>query len=142
MNISYADLPGYTSGWSSGLEWIHAIKTWSEAYEEKYMVPDMNNKVTADETTKMLLYNFPPALHSFGYKVVSTLMDDRLRNAMMYVKAPPTLQTFVESVFVVRKYLLRWAFLPRPWAFRVAKVMESPDAQGRLFKLDYQSEPW
>lgn len=83
MEILYEDLPGAQSGWKNGIQWMEEMEKWSVEYEKKCMVPDETNKKTADETTAMLLYDAPQSLHPFGYKVVSALMDDRLRKAMM-----------------------------------------------------------
>jgi hypothetical protein len=141
MNISYKDLPGNDS-WKSGLDFIYDIQTWSESYEKRCMVPDINNKITADETTKMLLYDVPPSLQPYGRMVVSALMDDRLRTAMMYEEHPPTLKKIVEGGLDFRKYLLRWAALPRPWILRVSKIPDEPKPNGRIHALEYQAEPW
>jgi hypothetical protein len=141
MNISYKDLSRYGS-WKSGLDFFYDVRTWSEEYEKKCMVPDMNNKLTADETTKMLLYDVPPSLQPYGRMVVSALLDDRLRTAMMYEEPPSTLKRIVEWGLNLRKYVLRWAALPRPWILRVSKIPDNPKANGRIHALQYQAEPW
>ncbi|KAL1646877.1 hypothetical protein SLS58_003012 [Diplodia intermedia] len=87
MEISYEHLPGAGKGWNDGIQWMDEVAEWSQGYEKKYMVPHQDNKKTADETTAMLLYDAPSSLHPAGFKVVSALMDERLRKAMMYVDA-------------------------------------------------------
>lgn len=76
-------------GWTDGLHWLDEIAEWSEEYEKKYMVPAESNKETAEQTVAILLWGLPGSLKPFGKKVVSTLMDDRLRTAMMYAYASP-----------------------------------------------------
>jgi hypothetical protein len=141
MNISYKDMAGFDS-WSSGLEWIHDIQAWSEAYEKRCMVFDINNKMTADETTKLLLYDVPKFAHPWGRLVVSCLLDDRLRTAMMYEQPPESLKKFLNGAFIARKFFLRWFALPRPWIFRAKNISDQPDSNGRLYLSYYESEPW
>jgi hypothetical protein len=90
MEISYDALPSGSSkgskdgeGWRDGLHWLHEIEAWSVEYEKEFMVPDEHNRKTADETTALLLYDVPEGMRGSGKKVVSALMDDRLRRAMM-----------------------------------------------------------
>ena len=88
MGIGYQNLRSGTEGgtpWTDGLQWLDELNEWSVKYEEKYMVPDKNNQKTAEQTVAILLYNLPKSAKPYGRKIVSALMDDRLRTAMMYV---------------------------------------------------------
>lgn len=87
MGISYEKLESGTGGkegsWRDGLEWWEEIKEWSKMYEEEKMVPAETNKRTAEQTTRILLWTIPEPLKGMGRYLVSALMDDRLRRAMM-----------------------------------------------------------
>lgn len=83
MGISYEKLRGAKEGWRDGLNWLEDLVEWSQRYEEEHMLPHIDNKKTAEETVAILLWNFPIFLKPYGESVVSTLMDDRLRTAMM-----------------------------------------------------------
>lgn len=83
MKIDYGCLPSGTPGWKDGLDWLAEVESWSMSYEARSMVPNITNKQTADETTKILLWRLPARLRGFGLQAVSALMDDRLRSAMM-----------------------------------------------------------
>ena len=72
-------------GWIDGLQWLDELNEWAAQYEKRYMVPDKNNHKTAEQTTAILLYSIPGFLKPYGRRVVSALMDDRLRTAMMSV---------------------------------------------------------
>ncbi len=85
MGIDYSELRSAKDGWKDALHWLDDIYDWSQAYEERCMVPDINNKKTADETTKLLLFLVPYRFREAGTHCVSALMDDRLRVAMMFV---------------------------------------------------------
>lgn len=88
MGIGYSKLRGRGKGgqgWSDGLQWLNELKEWSLEYEKRFMVPDKNNHRTAEQTVAILLYSIPGFAKPFGRKIVSALMDDRLRAAMMYV---------------------------------------------------------
>jgi hypothetical protein len=76
-------LPGGQNGWKDGGVFATELKNWVEGYEEKYMVSAESNKETADCTTDLLLYPVPGAFKDAGRKVISALMDTRLRRAML-----------------------------------------------------------
>lgn len=85
MGISYEPLRSSRQGWVDGLEWLEDMMAWGEEYEKASMVPHKDNRTTADQTVAILLWEVPRALKGFGKKLVSALMDDRLRVAMMFV---------------------------------------------------------
>lgn len=83
MGISYQKLPSAEEGWEDALQWLDDLAEWSEQYEKENMVPHANNRKTAEQTVAILLWGVPKALKPFGNNIVSVLMDDRLRTAMM-----------------------------------------------------------
>lgn len=85
MLIDYGNLPSAKRGFRDGIQWLEEILQWTEEYEIKHMVPNKKNHQTANETTTLLLFPIPNVLKPMGRHAVSALMDDRLRNAMMYV---------------------------------------------------------
>jgi hypothetical protein len=111
-------------------------------YEQKEMVPSKDNHQTAVETTAMLLYDVPKPLHPLGENIVSSLMDDRLRNAMMYPPPPNWLQNAVLNGLHLRKYIIRYLFLPRPYSMRMRAISEKPNKNGKYNVLYYEVEPW
>ena len=89
MGVSFEKLRSGREGWIDGLQWWDEMKEWSAEYEKSFMVPDMNNQKTADQTVAILLYSLPGFAKGAGRNIVSALMDDRLRTAMMYVQSFP-----------------------------------------------------
>lgn len=85
LDITYEKLPSGQNGFKDGIQWLEEIEAWSEMYEGKCMVADAKNRETADQTTAILLYMLPKALHPVGLQLVSFMMQPRLRKAMMYV---------------------------------------------------------
>ena len=83
MGISFAPLDPGSSGFRDGLQFTEKLRVWSKDYERKSMVPDKWNNKLADETVAILVYNLPEWLKGLARKVVATLMDERLRKAMM-----------------------------------------------------------
>ena len=71
MHISYDAL----SPSDDGLTWLANIRAWSQAYEERNMRPNAANLVVAAETTRLLLFDVPPAAHPAAKVVISALMD-------------------------------------------------------------------
>ncbi|KAL2354122.1 hypothetical protein BJ546DRAFT_95749 [Cryomyces antarcticus] len=143
MEIDYSVLPSSKSGWMDGLQWFDEILAWSRNYEEKYMVPDLYNKKTADETTAILLYSVPEALKPLGRNFVSALMDERLRAAMIYPAPSQIYTSTINAIFGIRKFVLRHLMLPRPYFMRHQSISPTPDKDtGRYHRLLYASEPW
>lgn len=83
MGISYEKLRSAEEGWEDALQWLDDLAEWSEQYERENMLPHVNNRKTAEQTVAILLWGIPGALKPFGSNLVSVLMDDRLRTAMM-----------------------------------------------------------
>jgi len=142
MEISYKDLPSFKTGWHDGLYWLEEIKQWSIDYEKRSMVPHRYNHVTANETTRILLWDLPESWIPIGRQAVSALMDERLRKAMMYDAPPSWLQSFIDWALWIRKFLLKYAALPRPYFMAAQSLSKEPNENGRYHRLIYESEPW
>jgi hypothetical protein len=63
------------------------FREWSEAYERDYMVPNEINAVVAEQTINLVLQNVPDVLglKYFGRQIVLCMLEERLRDAMLYV---------------------------------------------------------
>lgn len=83
MNISYEPLESGPAGFRDGLQWAEEMQVWAEAYEARCMVPNNDNHAVAEMTTEYLLDAAPDFLKPVGRHVISTLMGNRLRKAMM-----------------------------------------------------------
>ena len=83
MGINYSKLRNGEKGWIDGLQWLDEMTEWSAEYEKMFMIPDKNNHKTAEQTVAILLFSLPRFLKPLGKRVVSALMDDRLRMATM-----------------------------------------------------------
>ena len=166
MGISYEKLKSGGDGgegWEDGMKWLDEMVDWAEDYEKKTMVPNENNRKTAEHTVAILLWSLPNIMKPFGKKVVSAVMDDRLRRAMMSVnrstdlskletslmtsnsrfEKPPTIYfTFLSFVLKTRKLLLRFLFLPRPFPLRVHTTTEHLSKDGRYFMRAWETVPW
>lgn len=85
LGISYNVLPSGNTGFKDGIHWLEEIIAWSRQYEEQHMKPHPQSRDLADKVIEVLVYNLPRGIKPLGVYVVSYLMDDRLRSAMMYV---------------------------------------------------------
>jgi len=162
MKIDFSCLPGGKKGWEHGGVFAEELKAWVQEYEEKFMVPAESNKQTADCTTEMLLYPVPVAFKDAGRKVISALMDTRLRRAMLsvltlmkwqvrvftdvldhsYPDPPAMLQWLVDTGLTARKLVLRHLTLPRPDASRKQIIADDINSHGKIYKLIWDTEPW
>jgi len=89
MGISYEPLTHGPNSFRDGVQFVEDVRTWASAYEAKTMVPDPVNHKVAEETTAILLCNVPSFLKPAGKKAVASLMDERLRRAMLYFSSLP-----------------------------------------------------
>ena len=83
MLIPYDVLPSQKEGWRDGLHWLKEVEEWSLAYEKAYMVPSESNKQLADSELDILFINLSARLMSTGKQIVTVLLEDRLRKAIM-----------------------------------------------------------
>ncbi|OGE56794.1 hypothetical protein PENARI_c002G07981 [Penicillium arizonense] len=141
MKISYDGLPSARIGWKDGIHWLHEVEVWAEAYEKINMVPDLMNHKTANETTALFLYGLPTFMHKVGKQFVTAIMDDRLREAIMYPRSPWYSVAIVQAAFACRKLFLCYIALPR--FTRLRTLSEDKDSKtGRYHMEVYNSEPW
>ena len=167
MGIGYSNLRSGGEGgegWTDGLQWLDELSEWSAGYEKRCMVPHKDNQKTAEQTVAILLYSMPGFAKPPGRRIVSALMDDRLRTAMMYVfRCPRGIQppkpwsdnrlsrfekpskfyfSLVSVLFTVRKYVLRYLMLPRPHFLRVHNTTYEPSQAGTYHMTVYETVPW
>ena len=83
MEIDFGGLKSVEGGWRDGLEWLEEVGDWAEEYERRCMVPSESNRFVAHQTVEILLWHVPGWGKGVAKKVVSALMDERLRKAMM-----------------------------------------------------------
>ncbi|KAF2495919.1 hypothetical protein BU16DRAFT_508612 [Lophium mytilinum] len=142
MDIDFTALKHGPNSFQDGLEFAHDIKEWVEDYEEKHLVPDSWNHKLANETTNILIYNLPGFLKGPAKRLVTTMMDERLRKAIKYPEAPAPYHITKNIILATRKFLLQNFFLPRPYFLRVVAFTEKPNSTGRYESTTYETEPW
>lgn len=93
MDITYEPLASSKIGWHDGLHWLEEVEAWSLQYEREKMVPAETNAKLARATFDIALFNMPASLKPMGYSFASSLLEPRLRRAMMYVLSNIAMQT-------------------------------------------------
>lgn len=164
LGISYNVLPSGNTGFKDGIHWLEEIIAWSRQYEEQHMKPHPQSRDLADKVIEVLVYNLPRGIKPLGVYVVSYLMDDRLRSAMMYVPSilpcnsnstrkdtnhsfridppPAFFRAMFSTIFTLRRFYLRYLALPRPNFFRIDVFSEKPNKYGRHSILLYEGAPF
>jgi hypothetical protein len=144
MGIEFKGLPTYDAGlkWRDGLHFLEELAAWTEEYERSYMVPHEKNFQVAEQTTAILLWLVPGALKGFAKNLVIALMDERLRLAMKYPRAPSWISASVRGIFAIRRFILRHLSLPRPYFARFQFFTKVPSPQGTYFLNEYDSMPY
>lgn len=118
----------------------------SQAYEADNMIPDPLCRDVGEATVKVMLLNYPSFLKPFGRRVVASLLDDRLREALMWDPSPmpslsklikrlhritpahPLLQQGVFTFLKLRGLAIKHLFPPRLASFAVSAVPDPTDA--------------
>jgi hypothetical protein len=105
------------------------MRDWADDYEKSAMFPSETNHQLADLTTNLLLYYTPTLIKPFAKKLIIGLMDDRLRNAMIYSPQGPFIHNFINGFFKLRGFLIRNFYLPR--ISRITFTEEEKNKYGR-----------
>ncbi|KAK2760709.1 hypothetical protein FQN54_001944 [Arachnomyces sp. PD_36] len=142
MEISYEELPSGKVGFRDGLHWLEEMTVWSRGYEARNMVPAKTNRQTADETVNVLLWMVPGFMRPLGLSFVSYMMDERLREAMMYDPPSRLSSALFSTLFSLRKFYLRHLALPRPYFRRYRFLTETPDKNGRGYTIAWDAAPY
>ncbi|CAG8172083.1 unnamed protein product [Penicillium olsonii] len=142
LGISYSPLPSGNAGFQDGLHWLEEISAWSHAYEVQHMRPHPRNREIAERTIDVLLYNLPDMLKPLGFNLVSYLMDDRLRSAMMIKPPTAIFSSLFASLVRLRRLALRHLALPRPSYLRLDVFTQEPNQYGRHWVTIYEGAPY
>jgi len=89
------------------------LETWAQEYEKRAMLPTEKSHQLANITTGLLMFYVPTFVKPFVKKVIISVMDERLRIAMMYPPASIYIHRLLSSFVLVRRFLMRNFFLPR-----------------------------
>jgi hypothetical protein len=141
MEISYEVLPSYSTGWKDGLHFYRELDSWAKQYEVDHMVPDRKNYDTAVQTRQLLLSTYPDFMKGFLSKMVSVPLDDRLREAIMFDRAPSSYSVGFNGFMELRRLYLRYLALPRPWFMVNHFSTKDPDDKGRRYILKWDTMP-
>ncbi|KAH8160728.1 hypothetical protein CIB48_g7509 [Xylaria polymorpha] len=126
LEIPYHQLPSFQSGWSDGLHWLEELDRWSRQYEAKHIRTDDSNALLAESTVSLALHNVPNMFKPLARQFMALLLSPRLREAMR-----------------LRKVLLRYFFLPRPYFLRHRYIEENVDPlTGRYHVSRWRFHPW
>ncbi|KAL2817687.1 streptococcal 67 kDa myosin-cross-reactive antigen like family-domain-containing protein [Aspergillus cavernicola] len=142
LEISFAVLPSGPHGFRDGLHFLEELQQWSLKYEEDYMKPSPQNKEVADKTMDVLVYAMPRFMKPIGVNFASCVMDDRLRDAMMYQPPAAVYKTIFSSLVAVRKFYLRHLALPRAKFQRIDIFTDKANEYGRYYVNVYDAIPY
>ncbi|KAL4861889.1 hypothetical protein BDV12DRAFT_207670 [Aspergillus spectabilis] len=142
LEISFADLPSGPHEFRDGLHFLEELRAWSLKYEEDYMKPSSENKEVADKTMDVLVYAMPRFLKPVGVNFASCVMDDRLREAMMYQRPSAVYNLIFSSLVSIRKFYLRYLALPRANFQRIDIFTDEPNEYGRYYVNLYEAIPY
>ncbi|PLB43811.1 hypothetical protein P170DRAFT_418160 [Aspergillus steynii IBT 23096] len=142
LEVKYDVLPSGKTGFRDGLHWLEEIMAWSDDYEVRCMLPDIKNHETAAQTTAIVLYMVPRPLQQIGLHLVSFLMDERLRRAMLYDDPPESYAKVFAVLLRVRRFVMRYLALPRPEFLRYTTFTDHPDEHGLYSFTQWDAAPY
>ncbi|KAE8395992.1 67 kDa myosin-cross-reactive antigen family protein [Aspergillus alliaceus] len=142
LEIDFGVLPSGKVGFRDGLHFIEEITEWSHQYEAEHMKPSPENKAVADKTMDVLVYVLPGWVKGVGIRFASCMMDERLREAMIY-EAPPRIYSIIfASLVAVRRFYLRYLCLPRPNFLRQEVFTPDVNEYGRYYVRIWSGAPY
>ncbi|PVH89601.1 hypothetical protein DL98DRAFT_475870, partial [Cadophora sp. DSE1049] len=139
LGVAYDLLPGSKEGWKDGIDWLDDLDHWSCQYQEAHMVLNISNKKVADATLYHIVWKVPARFKAVGEKVVAAILEDKLREAMMIPRPPPSYFTFIRRFVAVRKFFLLHLSLPRR---KPKKRLPIATSSGRMLAKKYTISPW
>ncbi|KAH8888513.1 hypothetical protein GQ53DRAFT_871485 [Thozetella sp. PMI_491] len=143
MEIPYDALkPHIKDAYDDGLTWLNALDQWSIEYEEKYMVPAPSNEQVANSTLYLGFYNIPKPLKPLFIRLTSVVLEPRLRKAVMIPEPTLINRVYMNGYNNIRKYVLLYLCLPRPYALRRKTVSEVDPKTGKIYLEQYVGHPW
>jgi hypothetical protein len=87
MDISYERLVSSGCVWRDGLHWLEELEAWSLGYEEESMGAAEANNRLARATLDAALFNVPRFLRGFGERFMVSILEPRIRKALVYFYA-------------------------------------------------------
>jgi len=107
------------------------------------MVPAKTNGQLANANLDVVSLNLPNQLNYVGKNLVSVLLGERVRKAMLLPQPSASFIMFINSFLVLRKWFLRYFALPRPEPLRKDYISAKPNiSTGRYSAKEYLSHPW
>lgn len=129
-------------------ETLAELQGWGVAYEEVNMVPAQTNYEVAKHTINHLLRNVPKTfgLHTFMEQVVLSMLQERVRNSMLFPDPPAAPRAVVNSVLIFFRFVHRHLSLPRlrPSEFTPREVPKHQRGKEmpRMHPAEFEFEPW
>ncbi|KAI0146294.1 hypothetical protein GGR57DRAFT_479442 [Xylariaceae sp. FL1272] len=143
LQISYEALPSCTKGWIDGLHWLEELDTWSRLYQSDHVEFSEVNVEVANATKALVLCQVPRSLHRLVWGIVAILLGPQVQKAMRIPEPLRGLQSGFDFVITIRKYILRYAFPPRPYFFRRVYNDEKPHpVTHRYQSVRWLGRPW
>ncbi|PPQ67784.1 hypothetical protein CVT25_009088 [Psilocybe cyanescens] len=126
---------------------FESLSEWSKEYERVHMVPAQSNHDLAGFTLEELLAAVPAfgGLKAFGRRLAICLMDDNVREAMLYPKQSRLLQSAVWVLLLSVGVFQRWFLLPRnspSTPVNVTQSFKTTEGCPRLHPNKWASRPW
>ncbi|THU89140.1 hypothetical protein K435DRAFT_678567, partial [Dendrothele bispora CBS 962.96] len=129
-----------------------AFKAWVEDYENRTMVPAESNHFVANYTLEELLHVLPArfGIKNFARRVSITLLDDIVREAMMYPAQPPIMHFLVGNLLRTMSFFQKHFCLPRIWTngpidAKLPDFAKNPSALPTLPRMhpkQFGQKPW
>ena len=121
---------------------------WKEQYADKAMVYAPTNEQTGDVTLEILLRPMPGILKPFGKQASVTLLDERVRKAFGWPRAPWYLYLLIPALIKTRAAFVRYLMYPRTTVpkFLTTREVEVTGKDGKkdvqIIRKGFLFEPW
>ncbi|OAL51186.1 hypothetical protein IQ07DRAFT_586730 [Pyrenochaeta sp. DS3sAY3a] len=120
-------------------ETLDELEVWNENFLSEHVYYADSNKKVADATLDLYSRDLPAFLRPVLRDMASAFLDERTRVALGW-KSPHWIYPIVVHLFFkFRAFAIQHFFLPR---FVPAVELPKPSADGRLYRKQYNFEPW
>ncbi|RAQ67922.1 hypothetical protein COH21_013020, partial [Aspergillus flavus] len=143
MEIPFNLVPSGKAGFTDGIHFAQELCDFTVEYEKTAVKPTQSTFLISRRLMDLETANYPSIFRPVVERIYATRLDEHIRVSMGYRKPGIVLSSLVASLVAMRKYVLCYLSLPRPY-FMVVKVLEAePDpTTGRYAIKEWLNNPW
>lgn len=143
MDIPFAALPSYESGWRDGAHFAQELCDWIESYESVAVRPAESNRLIGGQLMELGVWKLPRFLKPLVRKVIAAKLERHMRVSMGFPEPGVVVIGLLGAIVAMRRFVLRYLALPRDESRAVKVLKDTPDPVTGRYTIDlWIAHPW